>query len=106
MAAGKSTALDALARLGAAVLSTDVVVHELYASPEVRELVVARWGDAVAPDGAVDRAEVAARAFAAPGERLWLEGVLWPRVGARVGAWRERVLAQNPPPPAAVIEVP
>ena len=28
--AGKSTALDALERLGAACLSTDAVVHELY----------------------------------------------------------------------------
>jgi dephospho-CoA kinase len=88
------------------VLSTDGVVHELYASPEVRDLVVGRWGDDVAPDGAVDRAAVAARAFGSDEERAWLEGVLWPRVGAHVAAWREQVLAQDPPPPAAVIEVP
>jgi len=68
--------------------------------------VVARWGDDVAPDGPVDRAAVAARAFASPEERAWLEGILWPRVGARVAAWREQALAQQPPPPAAVIEVP
>ncbi|WP_268869662.1 dephospho-CoA kinase [Conexibacter woesei] len=106
IAAGKSTALEALERLGAAVLSTDAVVHELYASPEVRDLVVARWGGAVAPGGTVDRAAVAAHAFAAPEERAWLEGVLWPRVGARVAAWREQVVAQEPPPPAAVVETP
>jgi dephospho-CoA kinase len=107
IAAGKSTALDALARLGAAVLSTDAVVHDLYASPELRELVVARWGpDVAGPDGSVDRAAVATRAFASDAERAWLEGILWPRVGARVAAWRERVLAQEPPAPAAVIEVP
>jgi dephospho-CoA kinase len=88
------------------VLSTDDVVHELYASPEVRDLVVARWGEAVAPGGAVDRAAVAAHAFASADEREWLEGVLWPRVGARVAAWRGQVLAQDPPPPVAVIEVP
>ena len=35
--AGKSTALAALERLGAAVLSTDAVVHELYRSDELRE---------------------------------------------------------------------
>ncbi len=81
-------------------------MHELYASPEVRDLVVARWGGEVAPGETVDRAAVAARAFAAPQERAWLESILWPRVGARVAAWREQVLAQEPPPPAAVIEVP
>ena len=37
--AGKSTALDALQRLGAATLSTDAVVHELYETAEVREAV-------------------------------------------------------------------
>ncbi len=82
------------------------MVHELYASEEVRDLVVGRWGEEVAPDGVVDRAAVAARAFAAPEERQWLEGVLWPRVGARIAAWREQVLAQEPSPPAAVIEIP
>ncbi|HZV75844.1 MAG TPA: dephospho-CoA kinase [Conexibacter sp.] len=106
IAAGKSTALGALARLGAATLSTDAVVHELYESDEVRELVTARWGEEVAPRGVVDRAAVAARAFGSPEERHWLEGVLWPRVGARVVAFRERALAQQPPPPAAVVETP
>src|SRR4051794_12721097 len=106
MGAGKSTALATLEKLGAATLSTDAVVHELYADDEVRDLVVARWGEEVAPGGVVDRAAVAAHAFAAPEERHWLEGVLWPRVGARVLAFREHVLAQEPPPPAAVVETP
>ena len=42
--AGKSEALAALERLGAATLSTDAVVHELYADPEVRDAVMERWG--------------------------------------------------------------
>ena len=50
LGAGKSTALSALERLGAATLSTDAVVHELYASDEVRDAVVGRWGDEVAPE--------------------------------------------------------
>jgi dephospho-CoA kinase len=104
--AGKSTALDALERLGAAVLSTDAVVHELYASPEVREAVVGRWGEGVAPAGRVDRAAVAARAFASEDDRRWLEQLLWPRVGERVVAWREELADRKPPPPAAVVEVP
>ena len=59
--AGKSEALAALGRLGAATLSTDAVVHELYADPEVRDAVVGRWGEEIAPDGVVDRGAVAAR---------------------------------------------
>jgi dephospho-CoA kinase len=82
------------------------VVHELYADPEVRDAVVARWGPDVAPGGIVDRSAVARHAFAAPEERAWLEGLLWPRVGARVAAWREAEAARNPPPPALVVETP
>ena len=92
--------------MGAATLSTDEVVHQLYADPELRDAVVARWGPDVAPGGTVDRAAVARRAFAAGGERAWLEGLLWPRVAARVAAWREAEAARVPPPPALVVEVP
>lgn len=106
LGAGKSTALAALAKLGAATLSTDAVVHELYGSDAVRDAVVERWGAEVAPGGVVDRAAVAERAFADPGERAWLEGLLWPLVGARVAAWREQVDARRPAPPAAVVETP
>jgi dephospho-CoA kinase len=106
LGAGKSTALAALERLGAAVLSTDAVVHQLYESDEVRDAVTARWGPDVAPGGRVDRSAVAARAFADPAERAWLESLLWPLVGARVVAWREEVAGRRPAPPAAVVETP
>jgi dephospho-CoA kinase len=87
--AGKSTALAALERLGAAVLSTDTVVHELYETAEVRDAVIERYGPGVAANGAIDRAAVATAAFAAPDDRRWLEQLLWPRVGARMVAWRD-----------------
>lgn len=106
LAAGKSTALAALARLGARTLSTDAVVHELYTGHELRDLVVARWGADVAPDGVVDRAIVAKHAFADPEERAWLEGTVWPRVGAAVIAFRQEADAADPAPPAAVVETP
>jgi dephospho-CoA kinase len=104
--AGKSTALEALERLGAAVLSTDLVVHELYSTDEVREAVVERFGSEVAPGGVVDRGAVAGRAFGSPEERTWLEGMLWPRVGARMAEWREGLSGAEPAPRAAVVEVP
>jgi dephospho-CoA kinase len=86
--AGKSEALAALARLGAATLSTDAVVHGLYEEPDVRDAVVSRWGPDVAPGGVVDRSEIARRAFATPEDRAWLEQLIWPRVGAKVQEFR------------------
>jgi dephospho-CoA kinase len=68
--------------------------------------VVARFGAEVAPGGVVDRAELARRAFAGDEERAWLEGLLWPQVGAHVAAWLQEVRAQTPPPRAAVVETP
>lgn len=107
MGAGKSTALGLLEQLGAQVLSTDAVVHELYGERRVRDAVVERWGVEVAPDGRIDRAAVAARAFAGgERERRWLEGLLWPLVGARIADWIEHVRALRPAPKAAVVEVP
>lgn len=106
MGAGKSTALEALSRLGAEVLSSDEVVHGLYREQAVIEAVVAQMGKQVAPQGEIDRAAVASAVFADPAKRQWLEGLIWPLVGARIGAWIERVRAQSPPPRAAVLEVP
>src|ERR1700683_1078536 len=84
MGAGKSTALKALERLGAAGQSSDVVVHELYEGTKLRDAGVARWGEEVAPGGVVDRAEVARRAFADEQGRAWLEATVWPLVGKRM----------------------
>lgn len=111
MGSGKSTALAALERLNATVLSSDAVVHELYAKDaRLRDAVVERWGAEVAPGGVVDRSAVAERAFASPQERAWLEGLLWPLVGARVAAWLDEARAQRPAgekaPRAAIVEVP
>ena len=100
--AGKSEALQALERLGAATLSTDAVTHELLATGEVRDLLVERLGSAVAPNGSIDRAAVAARVFGDDEQRNWLESVLWPRVGERVASFRDSVEDA----PAAVVEVP
>jgi dephospho-CoA kinase len=103
VAAGKSEALAALERLGAATLSSDAVVHELLGTERVRDLLVARWGDEVAPNGAVDRGRVGAIVFERPEELAWLESVLHPLVGERVVAWREGLGSDVP---AAVVEVP
>ncbi|MHB1538642.1 MAG: dephospho-CoA kinase [Solirubrobacteraceae bacterium] len=104
--AGKSAVLAAFAQLGAEVLSSDAVVHELYGEQELRDAVVDRWGEDVAPGGTVDRGEIAKIVFAQRAEREWLESLLWPLVGERIAAWIERVRGLEPSRRAAVLEVP
>ena len=65
--AGKSEALAAFARQGAATVSSDEIVHELLRRDEVREKVVERFGNGVVgPDGHLDRGAVATVVFNAP----------------------------------------
>jgi dephospho-CoA kinase len=106
IAAGKSEALKALERIGAATLSTDSVVHELLTTGEVRDRLVERFGDKVAPNGEIDRGAVADHVFSDDEQRKWLEELLWPRVGQRIVDWREELDSADPPPKAAVVEVP
>jgi dephospho-CoA kinase len=99
--AGKSEALRAFARHGAATASADEIVHRLYADPEVQEALVERWGDGVLSGGEVDRKRVGEIVFADRGELLWLESLLHPRVVAEHARWRGEQTA-----PLAVVEVP
>lgn len=104
ISSGKSTALAALERLGAATLSTDAETHDLLAAPETVDRLAARWGDDVrADDDGVDRAKVGEIVFADPDELRWLESVLHPLVGERVVRWRSELPADTP---LAVVEVP
>ena len=103
VAAGKSEALAAFERLGAATISSDRVVHDLLAWPHVAERLAERWGSEVAPDGEVDRAKVGEIVFERPEELRWLEGVLHPLVGQRTAEWRAGL---PPGTRLAVVEVP
>jgi dephospho-CoA kinase len=103
VAAGKSEALAALERLGAATLSTDAVVHELLSGERIRDALVERWGAEVAPEGAIDRARVGAIVFERPEELDWLEATLHPLVGERIDVWRSGLDVGTP---LAVVEVP
>jgi dephospho-CoA kinase len=86
--AGKSEALAAFAHAGAATVATDDVVHELLRSAELRDALVERWGQEVAPGGELDRRRVGEIVFERPEELEWLESELHPRVGKRLEAWR------------------
>ncbi len=104
---GKSAALQAFARRGAAVCSADDVVHELYADPEIIDAVKQRFGPGViAPDGSVDRAVLGDRAMAADGGMRFLEDLLHPRIGEARRQWIARQRALVPAPALLVCEVP
>jgi dephospho-CoA kinase len=103
IAAGKSEALAAFARLGAATLSSDAVVHELLESEPLLGRLVERWGEGVAANGAVDRAMIGSIVFADPEQLTWLESQVHPLVAERTAAW----LAALPGGTGvAVVEVP
>ena len=103
IAAGKSEALKAFARLGAATLSSDAVVHELLESEQLRRLLVERWGPDVVKDGKVDRARIGEIVFADPEQLTWLEARIHPLVGERTAEWLRSLPAGTE---VAVVEVP
>jgi dephospho-CoA kinase len=107
IAAGKSEALAAFARRGAATASSDEVVHRLYREDdELKAALRERWGERVFADGEVDRAEVGRIVFADRGELEWLERELHPRVRAAMDRMLAELVAAADAPPVVVVEVP
>jgi dephospho-CoA kinase len=106
--AGKSEALRAFARHGAAVISSDEIVHELLREdPDVRRAIVDRFGDGVVGvHGEIDRQAVGRIVFRDPEELAWLEALLHPRVVAAYVRWREGLAASPNPPAVCATEVP
>jgi dephospho-CoA kinase len=105
--AGKSEALKAFARHGAAVVSSDEIVHELLRHDEVKEAIVERLGDGViGPDGELDRVAIAAIVFDDPAKLARLEELLHPLVSAEYLRWRDQLGALPDAPRVCVTEVP
>jgi dephospho-CoA kinase len=106
--AGKTEALHAFARHGAATISSDDIVHQLLREDdEVREALLERFGTGILDDaGNIDRAAISKIVFDDREALAWLEGLLHPRVAMHYLDWRE-ALAQLPDPPAvSATEVP
>jgi dephospho-CoA kinase len=105
--AGKSEALKAFARHGAAVVSSDEIVHELLANDEVKQAVVERLGrGVVAPDGSLDRGAIAGVVFNDPDALARLEALLHPLVSAEYLRWRAQLGELPEGPKVCVTEVP
>jgi len=103
IAAGKSEALKAFSRLGAATLSSDAVVHELLETEPLRGRLAERWGPEVISAEGVDRAKIGEIVFADPEELTWLEGQIHPLVQQRTAGWLLSLPADTE---VAVVEVP
>lgn len=106
--AGKSEALAAFARHGAATVSSDEIVHRLLRDdPDVRRRLLERFGERVLDgEGRIDRAAIAEIVFADPEALEWLESLLHPLVVQEYLDWREEVGRQPEPPPVTATEVP
>jgi dephospho-CoA kinase len=100
--AGKSEALKAFARHGAAVISSDEIVHRLLREDdEVHRELTERLGPDVIGSTGADRGRIAEIVFADPEQLAWLEALLHPRVVREYLAWREEQTT-----PVTVSEIP
>ncbi len=106
--AGKTEALNAFARHGAATISSDDIVHRLLREDDdVRSALLGRFGTGILDDaGNADRAAISRIVFDDPQELAWLESLLHPRVVAEYLAWREGLAELTDPPTVNVTEVP
>jgi len=106
--AGKSTALEAFRRHGAATVSSDEIVHHLLATDDaVRDALVERLGSQIlGRDGRPDRAAIARIVFRDRAALEFLEALLHPLVSREYLHWREQLAALDQPPAVCVTEVP
>ena len=106
--AGKSEALAAFRRHGAATVSSDEIVHHLLATDEgVKSALVERFGDRVlGEDGRPERARIAEIVFADRDALDFLEALLHPLVSREYLEWREQLAGLPVPPRVCVTEVP
>jgi dephospho-CoA kinase len=104
---GKSEALKAFARHGAATVSSDEIVHHLLRRGDIKQKVVERVGNGVlGPDGEIDRGALATAVFNDRESLRWLEELLHPIVAAEYLQWRDDLARLPNPPRVSVTEVP
>jgi dephospho-CoA kinase len=96
---GKSTVLQMLADLGAAVIDADAISRASTApgGAAIAQIAAHFGSDFIAPDGALDRVRMRERAYADPQARRELEAIIHPLVGAESARQVEAALAANVP---------
>ncbi len=81
---GKSAAAACFARRGFQVIDADALAREVLTSPACVDQLVRRWGQAcLMGEGSPDRVWIAAKVFAEPAERAFLESITHPEVARR-----------------------
>lgn len=84
IASGKSRVASLFEELGAKILDADSIAHELLGTEEVRSLIMTTFGDDFIAGNQVDRKKLAADVFSDKDKLKTLEGILHPRVFARL----------------------
>ncbi len=79
---GKSTVARMLADRGAVIVDADLIAREVVepGKPALAALAEAFGPEILAPDGTLDRAALAARAFVTDEEKKRLEAITWPAI--------------------------
>lgn len=104
--AGKSTVAALLATRGGVVISGDALGHQALECPEIRRLVLDRWGSRgtlVKADGRLDRRVLGSIVFAEPAERHALESLVFPYIKERLRQEIEKTQA-DPKAQFAVVD--
>ena len=101
---GKSTVAEFLARKGAVVIDADEIARDVVmpGRPALAQLVDRFGGDILQPDGSLDRAALAAKAFVDEESRHDLEAITHPAIGEEF----LRQVAAAPPDAVVVHDVP
>jgi dephospho-CoA kinase len=83
--AGKSEVAATLAvRSGGRVIVADSLGHEALRVPEIRDALVARYGDSILQNGEIDRKRLAAIVFADKSDLAYLESLSHPYIRRRL----------------------
>ncbi|MEK6536642.1 MAG: dephospho-CoA kinase [Actinomycetota bacterium] len=101
---GKSTALLMFAARGAAVLSSDRVVHELLEREDVHAKIAESLGIEPLLPGEEGRRQIAESVFADERQLTRLEDILFPLVAGEIAAWQASEPATSAP--LTVVELP
>lgn len=78
--AGKTTVADMLKEKNYAIIDTDMLAREAVKSPEVIGMLCEKFGNDIIKDGALDRRELARRAFATKEGSLALNEITHPEI--------------------------
>ena len=96
---GKTAVSDRLAKLGAGIVDTDLIAHQITASGGLAiPLINERFGaEFIDPNGALDRSKMRSLVFADPSARKSLEDITHPLIREETARQAERLLQEKTP---------